>query len=278
MGAPMAAHVVRGGLTLHVYNRTQAKCAPLVRAGAQAHLTPRAVAEHAQIIVVMVNDAPDVAAVVGGPDGILASAKPETVVVNMSTVAPQSDRDMAALAHARGVMYLDAPVSGGDVGARAGTLSMMVGGTQEALARARPVLQCMGDRITHCGPVGAGQATKLCNQMMVAANVAGLCEAWDFAQRQGLDLATTFEAVSGGAAASWQLTHLGPRISQGDFDPGFRVRALQKDLRAAAQSAAQSGCRLRVVPVVQALLEAAALAGDAEMGTHVLAKVFAEQK
>ena len=275
MGAPMAEHILRNDFALYVYNRTASKAEPLVRLGAQAKATPRAVAERAQVTVVMVNDAPDVAAVMTGPDGILAGAQSGSVVVNMSTVSPQSDRDMAAYAHAQGVMYLDAPVSGGDVGAKAGTLSMMVGGEHAALERATAVLRCMGSRITYCGPVGAGQATKLCNQMMVAANVAGLCEAWHFAQQQGLDLDTTFEAVSGGAAASWQLTHLGPRIGQGDFEPGFRVRALQKDLRAVAESAAQSGAQLHVVPVVQALLAAAARRGDAERGTHVLAKVFA---
>ncbi len=274
MGAPMAELILRGGFALHVYNRTASRVAPLARLGAQVHTTPRAVAEHAQVIVVMVNDAPDVAAVVAGPDGILDGAQRGTLVVNMSTVAPQSDRDLAAKAQAHGVMYLDAPVSGGDVGAKAGTLSMMVGGAPEALERAMPILRCLGSRITHCGTIGAGQATKLCNQMMVAANVAGLCEAWHFARQQGLDLDTTFEAVSGGAAASWQLTHLGPRITRGDFDPGFRVRALQKDLRAVAKSAAQSGATLHLIPVVQALLALAARHGDGEMGTHALAKVF----
>lgn len=193
----------------------------------------------------------------------------------MSTVSPGSDRAMAALAQKHGVHYLDAPVSGGDVGAKAGTLSMMVGGEVEVLRRVEPVLRCMGSRITHCGPVGAGQATKLCNQMMVAANVAGLCEAWNFAQKQGLDWASTFEAVSGGAAASWQLTHLGPRIDQGDFAPGFRVRALQKDLRAVVATAAETHAALCVTPVVQNLLERAARAGDGDAGTHVLARVLA---
>ena len=274
MGLPMARHILAKGFALHVHNRTAAKAETLVAAGATQHPTPAAVAAAADVVICMVTDAPDVQAVVAGSEGILQGLRSAAVVVNMSTVAPQSEQALAPLVHTRGGIYLDAPVSGGDVGARAGTLAIMVGGDAAALERVRPVLACMGTKITHCGPVGAGQATKLCNQILVGMNLLATCEAVQFARKMGLDPQTMIDAVSGGAAGSWQLKELGPRLARGDVAPGFMIDLMQKDLRAVMQSAGASRVPLLGTALVQQLFSSAQAHGDGAEGTQALIRVL----
>jgi 3-hydroxyisobutyrate dehydrogenase len=193
----------------------------------------------------------------------------------MSTVASSTEQRLAAAARARDCTLLDAPVSGGDVGAKAGTLSIMVGGDAAALARVRPILERMGQRITHCGGVGMGQVAKLCNQILVSTNLLAVCEALLFARQQGLDERVMIEAVQHGAAGSWQLANLGPRIVAGDFAPGFRVDLLQKDLRLVLQSAREKLTPLLGTAQVQQLFTLAQAQGEGQAGTQVLGRVLA---
>jgi 3-hydroxyisobutyrate dehydrogenase len=231
MGRPMAGHILKAGFPLTVFNRTRSKTAELAAAGAAVADTPAALAARSDVIITMVSDSPDVEAVIVGPAGVIEGIRPGAVVVDMSTIAPETERRIAARLADRGARLVDAPVSGGDVGARNAALAIMAGGDPEALERARPILAVLGKTITHCGPVGAGQVAKLCNQILVGVTLTGVCEALLFARRNGLDPAVMIRAIEGGAAQSWQLQNLGPRIVARDFAPGFMIDLIQKDLR-----------------------------------------------
>ena len=275
MGRPMAGHLLRAGFPLTVHNRTRERTRDLEAAGARVAATPAEVARAADVIVVMVTDSPDVEAVVAGPGGLAEGARRGAVIVDMSTVAPATERRMAALLRERGADYVDAPVSGGDVGARNATLAIMAGGDGAALERARPVLERLGKAITHCGPVGSGQLTKLCNQILVGVTLLGVSEAIAFARKSGLDPAVMLRAVESGAAASWQLSNLGPRILSDDVAPGFMVDLMLKDLRLLAETAAASGADLPATMTVRRLFEAARDRGWGREGTQVLGRVVA---
>lgn len=275
MGRPMAGHLLRAGFPLTVHNRTPERTRDLEAAGARVAATPAEVARASEVIVVMVTDSPDVEAVVAGPGGIAEGVRKGAVVVDMSTVAPATERRMAALLRERGADYVDAPVSGGDVGAKNATLAIMAGGEAEALERARPVLERLGKSITHCGPSGSGQLTKLCNQVLVGVTLLGVSEAIAFARKNGLDPAVMLRAVESGAAASWQLSNLGPRILADDVAPGFMVDLMLKDLRLLAESAAASGADLPATATVRRLFEAAHDRGWGREGTQVLGRVVA---
>ena len=271
----MAGHLLSAGLPLTVFNRTRERTRALEAAGARVAATPAEVARAADVIVVMVTDSPDVEAVIAGPGGIAEGVRRGAVVVDMSTVAPATEKRMAALLRERGADYLDAPVSGGDVGAKNATLAIMAGGDAAALDRARPVLERLGKTITHCGPVGSGQVTKLCNQILVGVTLLGVSEAIAFARRGGLDPAVMLRAVESGAAASWQLSNLGPRIIADDVAPGFMVDLMLKDLRLLVEAAAASGADLPATATVKRLFEAAQERGWGREGTQVLGRVVA---
>jgi 3-hydroxyisobutyrate dehydrogenase len=278
MGRPMAGHLLRAGFPLTVYNRTSSRADEIVAAGARRAASPAEVARAAEVIVVNVTDSKDVEQVVAGPGGLAEGIRPGAVVVDMSTVAPATERRMAALLRERRADYLDAPVSGGDVGAKNATLAIMVGGEAAALERARPILEKLGRTITHCGPVGHGQLTKLSNQILVGVTLLGVSEAISFARQSGLDPEVMLRAVAPGAAGSWQLSNLGPKILTDDVAPGFMVDLMLKDLRLVAETAAAAGTELPATEVMHRLFDQAREQGWGREGTQVLGRVVAALK
>ena len=270
MGRPMAGHLLTGGHPLAVHTRTPSTAADLLAGGATWADSPADAAAGADVVFVCVPDTPDVQAVLLGDRGVIASARPGTVVVDHSTIAPAATRAMAVALAGRGVTLLDAPVSGGDVGARNRTLSIMVGGDAAAFDRVRPLLALMGKTITHCGPSGAGQLTKLVNQVLVSVTNLAVCEALALAAAGGLDAGVTIGAVAGGAAGSWQLSNLGPRMAAGDFAPGFKVDLQAKDLRLVRAAAADAGVSLPAVDRVAELFARLQHAGRGGDGTQAL--------
>jgi 3-hydroxyisobutyrate dehydrogenase len=274
MGAPMAKHILNAGYPLTVFNRTGSKCEDLSRAGAGVASTPADLARQSEIIITMVSDSPDVHQVVAGKDGVIEGIQPGSVVIDMSTISPRVEQELDGLLRAKGCSLLDAPVSGGDVGARNATLAIMVGGEERHLERVRPVLEVMGKKITYCGPSGSGQSTKLCNQVLVSLNLLAVCECLLFARKSGLDPSVVIQAVSEGAAGSWQLSNLGPRIVRRDFAPGFMIDLILKDLRLVFENAASTGTPLPGAALVGQLFNSAQSLGLGKEGTQALAQVL----
>jgi 3-hydroxyisobutyrate dehydrogenase-like beta-hydroxyacid dehydrogenase len=231
MGSGMARNLLRAGFDLTVWNRTAARMAPLVEEGAQAAASPADLAARCSIVVLCVSDTPDVEEVLFGPEGVVHGLQPGTLVIDCSTISPIQTQEFARMLAEVGAHMLDAPMSGGSEGAAQGTLAIMVGGPAEQVARAMPVLEAMGQAITHVGDHGAGQMVKLVNQILVANSMLALGEAFLFAQAGGLDLATTLRAVEGGAAGTWTLSNRGPQLIERDWRPGFAIDLQQKDLR-----------------------------------------------
>jgi 2-hydroxy-3-oxopropionate reductase len=253
MGMPMALNLLKTGYHLTVYNRTAASAAPLVEAGATLATSPRSVAEASEVVITMVTDADAVRDVVLGKDGVIDGAHEGMVLIDMSTISPEVTREIASSLAQRGARMLDAPVSGGDKGAIAGTLTIMVGGPTSAFEECLPILGAMGKKIVHMGGTGTGQLTKLANQILVAGNMVGLCECLLFAERAGLDVAKLIESLSMGAASSWVLVNLGPKVMTRDFAPGFKVKLLQKDLGYAASTAEEIGAAVPATMLVREL-------------------------
>jgi 3-hydroxyisobutyrate dehydrogenase-like beta-hydroxyacid dehydrogenase len=239
MGSGMAANLVRAGFDVSVWNRTVAKAEAIE--GAMVGSSPRAVAETCDIVLICVSDSADVASVVRGPNGILEGLRPGALVVDHSTISPSVTRQLAAETEAAGGSWMDAPVSGGSEGAVNGTLSIMVGGIDSDLDRARPLFEAMGKTITHVGPVGSGQLVKLVNQMLVVVNQLAVSESLLFAEAAGLDLDATLRAVTGGAGGSWMLANRGPQMIDRDWRPGFTIDLQLKDLRLVLEAADELG-------------------------------------
>lgn len=274
MGQPMAGHILQAGYPFTVYNRTRSRTEDLASRGARVADSPAQVAETSEIIITIVSDSPDVEAVVAGPKGILEGIRQGSIVVDMSTISQDVERKLDAQLKSKGCTLVDAPVSGGDVGARNATLAIMVGGEEGAFERVRSILETMGKTITYCGPVGCGQLAKLCNQILVAVNLLAVSEALVFAKKNGLDPQTMIDAIQGGAAGSWQLANLGPRIVKRDFAPGFMVDLVQKDLRIVLAMAASAGSPLPATALVHQLFRSAQAHGDGREGTQSLARVL----
>jgi 2-hydroxy-3-oxopropionate reductase len=279
MGQPQARNLLRAGFALTVATRTPGKAARFAEENKalgeiRAVTTPAEVARECEIIITMVTDTPDVVAVAYGDDGILATAKAGTIVIDMSTISPSVTRDLAAKAWQSGVLWLDAPVSGGEKGAIEGTLTIMVGGESVAVERARPVLEAMGKRITHFGAAGNGQATKLCNQIMVAVNLLAVCETLTFARKNGLDLNLVHQALTGGAANSWALDVLGKKMIDRDFKPAFMVKLQQKDLRLVLDAASRSQTPLPTASLANQMFAAVEAEGRGDDGTQSLVRIF----
>jgi 3-hydroxyisobutyrate dehydrogenase-like beta-hydroxyacid dehydrogenase len=252
MGAPMVGRLIEAGHDVTVSSRDPAR---LAGTGWRVVGSPEEAADGAEVVCSIVPDSPEVAAVV---DAVLKTAARGTVIVEMSTISPATARDLAARCAGGGVDYLDCPVSGGPVGAEAGTLAIWVGGDAEAMERARPVLEVLGraDRVRYCGAVGAGLAVKLANNFLGAVNAAASAEALALAQSAGADPALVVEAVNDGTGANWQLANLFPRkVLRGDFEPGFRITHMAKDLRIAAEVAADSGLELPELDLARARLD-----------------------
>jgi 3-hydroxyisobutyrate dehydrogenase len=274
MGAPMASRLLAAGHRVTVFNRTAARCEPLVAAGARAVASPKAAAEGNEIVISIVNDSPDAEAVLLGEQGAAFGARLGTLFIDMSTIAPEAARRIGGALRGRGFAFLDAPVTGGDVGAREGTLSILVGGEATDLERAREVFQVLGKRITYCGPQGAGQTMKACNQILCALNMLGIVEALQLAKASGLDQNVVLEALVPGAGGSWALEKMGPRIVRGDFAPGFAVRLIQKDLRIVQDVAQAAGVPLAGTALAQRYFADNEAHGEAELGTQAMYKVL----
>jgi len=241
MGYPMSGHLLKAGHTLRIYNRTRARAEGLLLQGAVWCDSPAAVAQNSQIIFTMLGYPRDVEAVYLGPNGLVKSAKPGSVLVDMTTSSPLLAQRIAEAADARGVAALDAPVTGGDKGAREATLTILVGGDPTAFARVQPLLSCLGRNIVHLGGPGSGQHAKLANQIAIAGAIQGVCESLAYARAAELDPSRVLSAISGGAAASWQLLNLGPKMLAGDDAPGFYAKHFVKDLELALVGAKESG-------------------------------------
>lgn len=270
MGEPMAHNLLKAGFTLTVWNRTAAKTEALVAAGATLAASPAAVAAASEITVSCVSDSPDVEAVALGPGGIVEGAQRGSTYIDCSTISPAVARTVAERMSAIGVDMLDAPISGGDIGAKAGTLAIMVGGSEAAFERSRPVFEAMGRTIVHTGPSGAGQVVKLCNQVAGGLHLLAMSEAITLCRKAGVDPAKMLEAVGAGAAASWMLQNLAPRAIRGDFDPGFMVRLQQKDLRLVLEAAGENGAVLPGSALVNQLFRSLEAAGRGDNGTQAL--------
>ena len=270
MGSAMASRLLEARYPLTIHSRTRAKASRLIARGAKFVESSAAVASESDIVFICVTDTPDVEAVIRGSDGLAARARGGLIVVDHSTISPGCTRELAEELSKQGVKMLDAPVSGGDVGAKNGTLSIMVGGEMEAFNRVEPLLRIMGSTITYCGPSGCGQLTKLVNQILVSITNLAVCEALVFARKNGLDLEKTIGALSAGAAGSWQLSNLGPRMVAGDFRPGFMINLQQKDLRLVLRCAEDSNTSLPAASLVHQLFTAAQAAGHGRDGTQAL--------
>ena len=277
MGRSMAGHLLAAGHRLHVHNRTPAKAADLVAAGATWHDTPGAAAAQADFVVTIVGYPRDVEETYFGAHGVLAHARPGAVLIDMTTSSPVLARRIAAAAVERSLSALDAPVTGGDVGAREARLSIMVGGDEAAFVRARPLFERMGKIVVHQGGPGAGQLCKLANQIGIASVMMSWCEALAFGCAAGLDPARVLENIGGGAAGSVGMTVLAPRALRGDFAPGFYVKHFIKDMDLALAAAAELKLDLPGLATARKLYELARSRGYDDCGTQVLWRLYAER-
>jgi 2-hydroxy-3-oxopropionate reductase len=274
MGLPMARNILKAGYQLTVWNRTAAKVAPLVADGAEQAGSPAEVARRSDVVVTIVTDSPDVEAVVGGEAGVLGGAGAGSVWIDMSTISPEVTRRLGAAAAERGVEALDAPVSGGPPGAEAGTLSIMVGGKQDVFDACLPLLQTMGKTITRVGDLGAGQVTKACNQVVIAATLAGIAEALVLGSKAGVDPALIRQALLGGYAGSRLLEVHGQRMIEHAFDPGFFVKLHDKDLHIVLDMARSLSVSVPVSALAAQHFNALIADGDGELDNSAMLKVY----
>jgi len=271
MGYPMAGHLARAGHALRVYNRTAARAAAFVgEHGGRAAATPAEAARGADVVLVCTGNDDDLRQVVAGPAGALAEMAPGALLVDHTTASARLARELAERAAAAGVGFLDAPVSGGEEGARQGTLTVMAGGEPEAFARARPVLGRYARTLVHMGPAGAGQLTKMVNQVCIAGVIEGLAEGLAFARRAGLDPLRVVEVISKGAAQSWQMDRRAPTMIEGRFDFGFAVDWMRKDLAMALDEARRNGARLPLAGLVDQLYAEVQRRGGGRLDTSSL--------
>lgn len=270
MGQSMCGHLLRHGHSVTIFNRTRAKAEPLIAAGAKWADNPRAVAEASEIVFTLVGFPADVRQVVLGEQGTLAGSRPGSILVDMTTSEPALAIEIATRASGRGIASLDAPVTGGDVGAREARLSIMVGGDQTAFEKVRPCFEAMGRTIVHQGGPGAGQHAKMVNQVLIASGMIAVCEGLLYAYRAGLDLEKVMQSVSSGAAGSWSLSNYGPRIIAGRFEPGFFVEHFLKDMGIALAEADRMGLALPGLALARQLYIALRSQGHGRDGTHSL--------
>ena len=268
MGKPMATNLLNAGYKLTVWNRTRSKMGDLLATGASGAESPKEIAEKSDVVITMVSDSSDVEEVVLGPQGVIHGAHEGLVLIDMSTISPTVTQKIAKELSVKGVKMLDAPVSGGEIGAKQATLSIMVGGPKETFDQCLPILQVLGKKVTHMGPNGMGQITKLCNQTICALNIQAVCEGLMLGAKAGLDLRKLLDVVTAGAAGSWMLSNLGPKMVERDMRPGFKIRHQQKDLKLVLSFAAEIGLPLPGTALVQQMLRAVEAEGLGEQGTQ----------
>jgi 2-hydroxy-3-oxopropionate reductase len=276
MGKPMAKNLIKAGHSLVVYNRSRAAISEVAAAGAKAAASPADVARQTTIVITMVPDTSDVELVLTGPDGVLSTLQRGAIVIDMSSISPSATERLAKLVADKGATMLDAPVSGGEIGAVNASLSIMVGGDEAAFERARPVLEAMGnkERIVLIGPSGAGQVCKICNQIAIGGALAGVSEAFALARKAGVDAGRVRQALLGGFAASRVLEVHGERMLNDNYKPGFRTRLYQKDLRLANEAAAANGVAMPGTAIVTQLVNALVASGGADLDYSAIGTVL----
>ena len=274
MGKPMALNLIKAGFELTVYNRTAEKCRPLVEAGAAQARTPAEVAGVSETIITIVSDTPDVESVLFGDNGIRHGFRKGQVVIDMSTISPAATSGFAERLDKLGAEMLDAPVTGGEKGAIEGSLAIMVGGRRETFDRCSPIFQALGKTVVYAGANGMGQKTKLVNQILCAQHIIAMVDGLRFARLAGLDPEATLKIVSSGAAGSWMLSNLAPRILKDDFAPGFTIKLQQKDLRLVREAIEEIGTPFPVTELTYALFTEAVEAGMGEQGTQGMINLF----
>ncbi len=274
MGQGMARNLLKAGFSVNVWNRTNSRMTSLIEIGAHRTDSPADLASKSDIVITCVSDTPDVEAVVLGENGAIYGLQEGSLLIDMSTISPQTTREIADRLTQKGVHMLDAPISGGSEGAAKGTLSIMVGGDDAQVARAMPAFEAMGKTITHVGASGAGQTVKLVNQILVVVTMLGVGEAFLLAQAGGLDLQKTLDAVSQGAAGSWMLSNRGPQVIERDWRPGFTIDLQQKDLRLVLEAADQMGVPMLGTGLVFQLYRSLQQQGLGSDGNHALAKAL----
>ncbi|MBC6973937.1 NAD(P)-dependent oxidoreductase [Bacillus sp. Xin] len=277
MGKSMATHLIKARYTVLVYNRTPARSQELIDNGAIWKETVAEIAAQANIIITMVGYPRDVEGIYFGEKGILHHAKSGTYVIDMTTSSPILARNIYEIAREKGIHTLDAPVSGGDIGAKKATLAIMVGGEQQDFDTMKPIFELMGTNIILQGKAGAGQHTKMCNQIAIASNMIGVCEAMVYAKQAGLDSKAVLRSIETGAAGSWSLSNLAPRIINGDFEPGFYIKHFIKDMRIALESAKEMGLSTPGLQLAKSLYDELADKGAENNGTQALYTLLDKQ-
>jgi 3-hydroxyisobutyrate dehydrogenase len=270
MGSSMCGHLLTAGFLVTVHSRTRSKAQPLLNRGAQWAESPHAVAAESDVIFTMVGFPQDVRTVYFDEKGIMAGARAGLTLIDMTTTQPSLSREIAAAASAKVLSAIDAPVSGGDIGAKNATLSIMVGGDRKAVQAVTPLFELLGKKIVHQGGPGTGQQAKLCNQIVIAGTMVGVCESLLYGYKAGLDLNRMLDSIRGGAAACWTLDNLAPRILQRDFDPGFFVEHFIKDMGLALEESKRMGLVLPGLTLVHQLYQTAQTLGHGRSGTHAL--------
>ena len=270
MGSSMCGHLFTAGYRVTVHSRTRSKAQSLLDRGAQWAESPRAVATDSHVLFTMVGFPQDVRQVYFGETGIIAGARAGMVLIDMTTTQPSLSREIAMAASAKGLSAIDAPVSGGDVGAKNAALSIMIGGDTTSVQAMMPLFALLGKKIVHQGGPGTGQQAKLCNQIVIAGTMVGVCESLLYGYKAGLDLNRMLESIRGGAAACWTLDNLAPKILQRNFDPGFFVEHFIKDMSIALEEAARMGIVLPGLTLVHQLYQAVQTLGHGRSGTHAL--------
>ncbi|TCZ76575.1 NAD(P)-dependent oxidoreductase [Paenibacillus albiflavus] len=276
MGKSMAGHLMKVGYPLHIYTRTMSKATELIDQGAAWHQSPATLAAECDVIITMVGYPKDVEEIYLGEQGLLKQSKAGTYLIDMTTSSPLLAADIYKQAKERQMHALDAPVSGGDVGAREARLSIMVGGDQEDYEAMLPIFQLMGTNVVLQGKAGAGQHTKMCNQIAIASNMIGVCEALAYAKSSGLDPDTVLQSIATGAAGSWSLSNLAPRMIAGNFEPGFYIKHFIKDMGIALESAEAMGLKTPGLALAASLYKQLAEQGYEDKGTQALYKVWME--
>ena len=274
MGNSLVKHLLNAGHTVSIYTRTAKKAENLVEAGAVLAASPKEVAQQSEVVFTMVGYPSDVEEVYFGDNGLLSGAKAETVLIDLTTSQPNLARRIFEAAEAKKLKALDAPVSGGDIGAQKGKLSIMVGGEQETFDRVLPLLELLGENIVFQGPPGAGQHTKMCNQINIASNMIGVCESLIYAKKAGLDPEQVLRSISSGAAGSWSLSNLAPRMISEDFAPGFYLKHFIKDMKIAAEEAEAWGLDLPGLKLSLGMFEKLAAEGYNDNGTQALIQYY----
>ncbi|MBC2317004.1 NAD(P)-dependent oxidoreductase [Listeria booriae] len=274
MGASMVRNLMAAGFEVHIYTRTKSKAESVIQEGAIWHETPQDLASQVDVLITMVGYPTDVEKLYLAEDGLLTTLRSGAIAIDMTTSSPNLAKQIAEEGRALNIAVLDAPVSGGDIGAKNGTLTIMVGGEQEAFEAAEPVLNAMGQSVILQGAAGAGQHTKMVNQIAIASNMIGVTEALCYAKKAGLDPEKVLASISGGAAGSWSLSNLIPRVLQDDFAPGFFIKHFIKDMRIALDEAKQMNLELPGLALAEQMYQQLADAGFAENGTQALIKHY----